>query len=250
MILRAVIVEDEKKSRETLMGMLERFCPNVIIVGVADGVQTGREQISKNKPDLVFLDIQMQDGSGFKLIETIEDKDFDIIFTTAFDQYALRAIKYEPVDYLLKPIIPDELIAAVERAEQRKSKMKANLESQLQGELQKNSDKNTNKIKLTTSDKVNIVRVDDIIRCASDNYYTIFYFVDSSSIMISKTLKETEELLSKYNFIRPHKSHLINPKHIKSFLKIEGGVILMDDNSKIPVSRRKKEKIMEIFNKL
>lgn len=250
MILRAVIVEDEKKSRETLVGMLERFCPNVLVVGVAEGVLTGKEQIIKTKPDIVFLDIQMQDGSGFKLIETIDYKDFDIIFTTAFDQYALRAIKYEPVDYLLKPIIPDELIAAVERAEQRKIKLRAGYESQLQGEMLKNSDKTSNKIKLTTSEKVHIIKVDDIIRCASDNYYTIFYFTDGTSLMISKTLKENEELLSKYNFIRPHKSHLINPKHIKSFLKIDGGVILMDDNSKIPVSRRKKDKIMEIFNSL
>jgi len=250
MILRAVIVEDEKRSRETLAGMLERFCPGVVIVGVADGVQTGREEIEKNKPDIVFLDIQMQDGSGFKLIETIDNKDFDIIFTTAFDQYALRAIKYEPVDYLLKPIIPDELIAAVERAVQRRMKLKASLEMQLQDEILKSTDKTSNKIKLTTSDKVHVVKVDDIIRCASDNYYTIFYFVDSSSLMISKTLKETEEMLSKFDFIRPHKSHLINPKHIKSFLKIEGGIILMNDNSKIPVSRRKKDKIMEIFNSL
>lgn len=250
MMLTAVIIEDEKPSRDTLIGLLKLYCKNIEIKGFAENVKDGIDLIQTENPDVVFLDIQMPDGSGFKLLENIGDINFDVIFTTAYDQFAIKAIKFSALDYLLKPIFPDDLKAAVKKAE-----VKRNLENTKESievllENIKRPEKEHPKIVLSTSDKINVVDVDDIIRCESDDYYTIFYFTNGTRTLVSKTLKENEELLKEYNFIRPHKSHLINVKYIKSFLKVEGGFILLSDGSKVPVSRRKKESIIEIINNL
>ena len=249
-MLKAVIIEDEKRSRETLTGLLKLYCKNVEVVADADGMRTGRQAILEHHPDIVFLDIQMPDGSGFKLLESFEKTDFEIIFTTAYDQFAIKAIKFSALDYLLKPIFPEDLIEAVSKAEKKRDGLgtKESIEVLLQ-HVKKPESENP-KIVLSTSDKINVVNIKDIVRCASDNYYTFFYFIDGTRILISKTLKENEELLRDHNFIRPHKSHLINVLYIKSFLKHDGGYIVMTDGSKVPVSRRKKEKIIEIINNL
>jgi two-component system LytT family response regulator len=246
-MIRAIIVEDEKMSRETLTRMLEKYCPQVEIVATAEGYRSGIEMIKKFRPDVVFLDIQMPDGSGFRLLEEIDEVDFEVIFTTAFDQFAIKAIKFSALDYLLKPIIPQELVNAIEKVEQKRMEFRKTRNIEIFLENMKSKEDNTQKIVLSTSDKIHIIQVDDIIRCESDNYYTQFFFTDGKRLMVSKTLKENEELLSQHNFIRPHKSHLINVKYIKSFLRQEGGYIIMTDGSKIPVSRRKREKIMDIL---
>ncbi len=246
-MIRAIIIEDEKMSRETLRKLLQKYCPTVDVVSEADGYRRGMEEIRKHQPDVIFLDIQMPDGSGFRLLEEMELINFEVIFTTAFDQFAIKAIKYSALDYLLKPIIPQELIEAVQKVEKKKAELqkRKNLGVMLEGNQVK-EDQNQ-KIILSTSDMIHVINIDDIIRCESDNYYTYFYFTDGRKLLVSKTLKENEELLSHHNFIRPHKSHLINIKYIKSFLRHEGGVILMTDGTRIPVSRRKKDKIMEII---
>lgn len=249
-MLRAVIVEDELRSRETLSGLLKLYCKNLEVVGEAENVSEGLAVIRQKNPDVVFLDIQMPDGSGFKLLEKIEKIEFDVIFTTAYDQFAIKAIRYSALDYLLKPIFPDDLINAVNKAEKNKQSLKSNSNIQVLLENISRPPAEPPKIILSTSEKINVVRVDEIVRCESDNYYTMFYFTDGKRLLISKTLKEQEELLGEHNFIRPHKSHLINVKYIKSYLKTDGGVILMDDGSKVPVSRRKKEHIIEIINNL
>jgi two-component system LytT family response regulator len=246
-MITAIIIEDEKKSAETLRGLLNRYCPNVDIVDEAHGYREGIEKIRIHQPEVVFLDIQMPDGSGFKVIEELKDMDFDVIFTTAFDQFAIKAIKYSALDYLLKPIDPEELTEAVKkvdkkRSEQRKGK---NIEAFL--ENIKTPGEDPHKIVLSTSEKIHVIDINDIIRCESDNYYTHFFFTNGSKILVSKTLKENEQLLSDHNFIRPHKSHLINVRYIKSFIRQDGGYIVMSDGSKVPVSRRKKERIMEIL---
>jgi two-component system LytT family response regulator len=249
-MLRAVIVEDELRSRETLSGMLKLFCKNVAIVGVAENVRDGIDVIRKENPDVVFLDIQMPDGSGFKLLEEIGKINFDVIFTTAYDQFAIKAIKFSALDYLLKPIFNEDLINAVKKAEDNKEIHDKNEHIEVLLENIKKPAGEPHKIILSTSEKINVVLVDDIIRCESDNYYTFFYFKNGQRLLISKTLKENEELLKDHDFIRPHKSHLVNAKYIKSYLKQEGGFIMMTDGSKIPVSRRKKEMIIEIINNL
>ncbi len=249
-MLTAVIVEDEKRSRESLSGLLKLYCKNVTIVAEADGVRTGMEAIAKNKPDIVFLDIQMPDGSGFKLLESIEDVNFSLIFTTAYDQFAIKAIKFSAIDYLLKPIFPDDLVEAVNKAEKNVLSKLTQQNVEVLLENFRKPEIEPPKIVLSTAEKIHVVNVKDIIRCESDNYYTRYFFIDGKKLLISKTLKENEELLSDYNFIRPHKSHLINVLYIKSYNKHDGGFINMTDGSVVPVSRRKKEKILEIISNL
>ena len=251
-MVKAIIIDDEKKSRMALVSLLERYCPNVIISGEAEGVQTGIKQIRNNKPDVIFLDIQMQDGSGFRLLESFDEVNFEIIFTTAFDQYAIKAIKYSALDYLLKPIIPEELVEAVKKVEEKKIAKNANINQNIDVLLDNIKGKNTEskKIILTTAEKIHVIHVNEILRCESDNYYTNFFFTDGNKLLVSKTLKENEKLLKDHNFIRPHKSHLINVAYIKGYMKNDGGYILMSDNSKVPVSRRRKELIIETINNL
>lgn len=249
-MLRAVIVEDENRSRETLSGLLKLYCKSVEIVGEAENVHEGLMVIRHQKPDVVFLDIQMPDGSGFKLLELIENINFDVIFTTAYDQFAIKAIRFSALDYLLKPISPNDLVRAVKKAEQHKQDQKSNENIKVLLENINRSPAESPNIILSTSEKINVVKVDEIIRCESDNYYTMFYFTNGKRLLVSKTLKEHEELLGEHNFIRPHKSHLVNVKFIKSYLKSDGGKILLENGDKVPVSRRKKEHIIEIINNL
>jgi two-component system LytT family response regulator len=245
-----VIVEDELKSREALKALLSRFCPGVMICAEAGGVESGKAMIEQHHPDLVFLDIEMPDGSGFRLLEKFDKIDFEVVFTTAFEQFAIKAIRYQALDYLLKPIVPEELMAAVEKVKQLKSKKNSfkNIETLLSDVGSRPPEKR--RINLATADKIHIVNTDTIVRCESDNYYTHFYFDNGSHLLISKTLKEVEGMLEEFDFIRPHKSHLINIHCIQNFNRDEGGFITLTDGSKIPVSRRKKEKVLEIIHNI
>lgn len=246
-MIRGIIVEDEKHSRETLVGMLQRYCKNVEIVAEADSYRGGLAMIKEHHPDVVFLDIQMPDGSGFRLLEEVGKVDFEIIFTTAFDQFAIKAIKYSALDYLLKPIDPEELVNSLKKVEAKLSSRGVNENIQVLLDNIKSKEPDPHKIVLSTSEKIHIIETDQILRCESDNYYTNFFLIDGKKILVSKTLKENEEMLGGHNFIRPHKSHLVNVKYIKGFLRNDGGYIEMTDGSKIPVSRRKREKIIEII---
>ena len=249
-MIKAIIIDDEKTSRETLQGLLRRYCKNVEVISEADGFNSGIETLKKFKPDVLFLDIQMPDGSGFKLLEEIGEIDFEVIFSTAYDQFAIKAIKYSALDYLLKPINPEDLINSVEKLEHKISKGKDNTGVKFLLESIKSPSSDKKKIVLSTSEGMHIVDIDNIIRCESEDYYTKFFLKEGKVIMVSKTLKENEELLAEYNFIRPHKSHLINLKYVKSFLRIDGGSIVMIDGSNVPVSRRKREQIVDILNHL
>lgn len=249
-MIKAVIVEDEKKSRETLSGLLKLCCKDLQVVAEADGVYSGIDIIREYVPDVVFLDIQMPDGSGFKLLEKTQDLNYEVIFTTAYDQFAIKAIKYSALDYLLKPIFPDDLINAVEKLKKKigSKNVRDNIDVLLHNLKRPETD--PPRIVLSTAEKLHVVATDDIIRCESDNYYTIFYFTNGKKLMVSKTLKENEEMLAEYNFIRPHKSHLVNLKYVTGMNKTDGGSIVMSDGSEVPVSRRKREKITEILSNL
>ncbi len=249
-MIKAIIVDDEKKSREVLMGLIDRYCPDVFVLIQADGCLDGIEKVKEYNPDIVFLDIQMPDGSGFNFLEAFDDFKFEVIFTTAHDQYAIKAIKYSALDYLLKPINPDDLKEAIDKFLQKQNKGQINKNIKVLLENMKLTDSTSKKIILSTSEGIHILSTDEIIRCESDDYYTKFFLTNGNPIMISKTLKQNEAMLSDFNFIRPHKSHLVNIKFIKSYLKVDGGYILMTDGSKIPVSRRKRESIINILNHL
>jgi len=241
--LNTVIIDDEEKSRQTLRQMLSLFCENVQIIGEAKDVRTGVELLSIVKPDLVFLDIKMPDGNGFDLLRNLKTRNFNLIFTTAYDQYAIKAFKFSAIDYLLKPIDTDELKAAVKKAENNPV---ANV-SKVDNLLTNLNDpkKEDQKIILSTAEGMHIIKIKNIIRCQADDYYTNFYLNDGRKIMISKTLKENEELLADYNFIRPHRSHLVNIAYIKKYVKSDGGYIVLADGTQVPVSRRKKDVMVE-----
>ncbi|MCD4725206.1 MAG: LytTR family DNA-binding domain-containing protein [Bacteroidales bacterium] len=249
-MIRGIIVEDEIRSRDTLRGLLKRYCKNVEIISEADSYRSGLAAIRELHPDVVFLDIQMPDGSGFKLLEELDEIKFEIIFTTAFDQFAIKAIKYSALDYLLKPIDPEELVSALKKVENKISKSKVNENIQVLLDNIKSRNADPHKIILSTFEKIHIIETDNILRCESDNYYTNFFLTDGKQILVSKTLKENEAMLGGHNFIRPHKSHLVNVKYIKGFLKNDGGYIEMTDGTHIPVSRRKREKIIEIITNI
>lgn len=248
-MIRCVIVEDEEMARGVLKSLLAQYCQDVMVCAEAGDVNTGRMIIEAYRPDLVFLDIEMPGGGGFKLLNSIDNANFEVIFTTAYEQFAIKAIRHDALDYLLKPIDPRELVAAVEKV--KDAKYKKSLEKQYD-KILKNLDPEqlvVRKISISTTDKIHLIDVDDIIRCESDNYYTIIHFKDNTSLMVSKTLKEMEQKLEEFDFVRTHKSHLVNIRCIKNFIKDEMMVVLIN-GIKVPVSKRKKENIMEVINSL
>lgn len=239
-MIRAVIIDDIPEAISVLKSDLENYCVNIEVVGSAEGVVTGAKLIRDLKPDLVFLDIQMKDGSGFDLLEIVPDVQFKLIFTTASDEFAVKAFKFAAVDYLLKPIDPDELMDAVSRIEgQDKAAQRIDL-------LKENFVK-AKRIALNTLEKIHIVNVEEILRCESNINYTMFYFTDGTKLLVTKTLKEFDNLLSGHNFIRVHQSHLINTNFIKEFLKSAGDIV-MKDGTRVPVSTRKKQVLMDMIS--
>ncbi|MBE6337554.1 MAG: response regulator transcription factor [Lentimicrobiaceae bacterium] len=248
-MIRCVIVEDEEIARRVLKSLLAQYCQDVMVCAEADDVASGKNMIEMFRPDLVFLDIEMPGGSGFKLLSSVENIDFEVVFITAYEQFAIKAIRHDALDYILKPIDPKELVAAVEKV--KEAKYKKTLKKQYDNIL-KNLDPEqlvVRKISLSTTDKIHLIDVDDIIRCESDNYYTKIFFKDGNSLLVSKTLKEIDQKLEEYDFVRTHKSHLVNIRYIKNFIKDEMMVVMADD-TKVPVSKRKKERILEVINNL
>jgi two-component system LytT family response regulator len=243
---KAIIIDDEEGSRETLKNLVTNYTPHVEIVALANSVQTGKEAIQKFQPDFIFLDIQMQNETGFDLLEAIEI-DFDIIFTTAYDQYAVKAFKFCAIDYLLKPIDIDELVKAVDKISKRKKIEHSfeKLETLIYN--QKSGGSGNKKIAVPTLEGLNFIQMNNIIRCEADGAYTYIFTTDGEKILVSKIIKEFEDLLQDYNFFRTHQSHLINLSHIKKYVKGDGGYVVMLDNSSIPVARRKKDEFLKLF---
>jgi two-component system LytT family response regulator len=249
-MIQSLIIEDEQKSREMLAMLIEQNCPQLQIVGLAKNVTEGATMIKSLKPELVFLDIQMPDGTGFDLLEQVQDKKFEIIFTTATDKHALRAIKYSACDYLLKPIDIDELKQAVEKVSQKKniSPTMENLQFLIQH--LKKADDNFQKITLPTGNAYEIINIKDIIRCEADASYTHFFLAGGKKLMVSASLKHYEDLLPESEFIRVHHQHLINMGHVTRYLKQDGGYAVMSDGTQIEISRRKKDAFMERLNRI
>ncbi len=249
-MIKTIIIDDEDKARDTIKNMLKAYCPEVEVIGTAGSVKEGKKVLNKEKPELVFLDIKMGDGTGFDLLRKLGKVDFFIIFVTAFEEFAIRAIKFSALDYILKPIDPDELIAAVEKAQEiiAKDSMELRLDA-----LYDNLDMfatNSKKIVLKTTGSVHLVNLKDIVRCESEKNYTHFFTIEDEKITVSKTLKEFNDLLNDYSFYRVHQSHLVNLEHVKRYEKQDGGFLIMDDNSSVPVSFRKKEDLMKLFKSL
>jgi two-component system LytT family response regulator len=250
-MIKTVLVEDEKKSREVLQKMIEKHCPEVQLLGCASSVAEGVEMIRSLKPELVFLDIELTDGTGFDVLEKVQGQQFDVVFATAYDQYAIKAIKFSAIDYLLKPYDIDELKAAVKKIGDKRSQSSPNLDNiKFLLDNFKKQDENYNKITLPTGNAYEIVQIKDIVRCEADGSYTNFYLADKRHFMVTQNLKHYEDILPSDKFLRVHHAHLINMDHVVRFLKEDSGYAIMSDTSKIEISRRKREQFLEILNKM
>lgn len=245
--MKAVIVDDIKESRINLLADLRDYCPDVEVIGEADGVVSALKLLKQQTPDLVFLDIQLLDGSGFDILELLPKVDFKVIFTTASDAFAIKAFKFSAIDYLLKPIDPDELMHAVKQAKHQQAIEKSQLEVLMSG-LKKNE--TTKRLALHTTERVHLVEVTDIVHCVASDNYTQFVLKDGSKILVSKTLKSFETLLQEEGFFRVHQSHLINIKHIKTLIKRDGGFVLMANGDEIPIASRKRAEIFKLVQEL
>lgn len=248
-MIKIVVLEDEKPTLETITEIVENHCDETKLIGVARTIRTAKELIQKTNPDLVLLDINLPDGTSFDLLEQLKTIDFKIIFITAFEEFAIKAIKLSAIDYLVKPIDPLELIEAIKKAREALDQSNNNLKlSALLSNIKGLANK-PKKIILKTAENIYLIDIADIIRCESDGAYTRFYLNDGKKIMISKVIKDYEEMLHDYGFLRVHKSHIINLNFIDRFEKTDGLIVLKDQSS-IPVSVRKKESLLKIFEDL
>lgn len=246
-MITAIIVDDEERSRQTLAKILNKYCNDVELLGQAASVQSAYELILANKPDLVFLDVEMPHETGFDLLEKFDQVEFEVVFTTAYDQYAINAIKFSVQDYLLKPIDIDELIDAVERVIDKKNKANSSTDDQIQALLRNftESKVKSSKIGIPTQEGLEFILIDEVIRCEAEGSYTKLYLKGNRMILATGTIKEFEGLLLTSSFIRVHHSHLINANCISKYMKGEGGIVVMDDGAEVPISRRKKEAFLK-----
>ncbi|TND09798.1 MAG: two-component system, LytT family, response regulator [Bacteroidetes bacterium] len=244
-MIRAVIIDDAPDARQSLADDIEKHCPQVNVVAEAESVASGIKAIQQFQPELVFLDIQLGDGTGFDMLEQIGNTTAKVIFTTGLDNQGIRAIKFSALDYLLKPVDPDELVAAVEKMKSAQTSGGALESLRLLTENLRQSQQSPKRIALNSADRVHVVQVSEIIRCTSERNYTIFFIKGGKQIVVTRTLKEYEEMLEPSGFVRVHHSHLINLEHLREFVKADGGYALMNDGSHVPVSVRKREELMK-----
>lgn len=247
--INAVIIDDEVSSRETLTGMISAYCPEVKILAEAGGLQDGISTIAAVKPDLVFLDIEMPFGTGFDLLERLEEIDFEIIFTTAYNQYAIKAIKIAALDYILKPIDPKELQDAIQKLK-NKDISKQHYKLEVLSQLKQDQINDITRIAVPSAESLDIVEVNDISYCQSVSNYTIFFLGTGQQLVSSKTLKEYESLLPQKTFLRVHQSYLVNLMQVKKYFKGRGGMLELRDGTTIDVARDRKAKLMEAISAL
>lgn len=246
---KALIIDDEQRTRELIAKMIESFEMDIVAIPKGENVKSGLEAIKEIQPDLVFLDIQMPDGTGFDLLKAIPDKNFEVIFITAHEEFAIKAIKFSALDYILKPVDPEELRAALERALETMSgdqKQEPQFEA-LQHNIQPNQKR---RLVLKTQESVHVVELDHIIRCEADRNYTSFYLTEGKKILVSRTLKDYETLLAGHNFLRVQQSHLVNLNFVDRYDKGNGGAVVMKDGSEVPLSPAKRDIFFQILENL
>ena len=243
-MLKAIIIDDEPYCCEILEAMLLADSPQINVVAVCNNGERGLAAICKHKPDIVFLDVEMPRLNGFEMLEQIKEINFHIIFTTSYDQYALKAIRFSALDYLLKPVDREELKKGVQKVE---NKLQVPLPMQLQLLLEKiNQPVNTViKIALPTMEGLQMLAIENIISCESDDNYTRFYLKGNKKLLVTKSLKDIEQFLNEHSFVRVHRSYLVNLNEIEKYIKGDGGYLLMSDASTIDVSQSRKELLMK-----
>lgn len=245
---RAIIVEDEPDNRQNLRLMLQNYCPQVNIIGEAANVAEGLDLIQKVAPTLVFLDVEMPDGTGFDLLRQLPGFDFSVIFVTAYSNYAIKAIKFNALDYVLKPIDITELIQAVDKVGYKRSaddsmlKLKNLLSNMSLTDLQ------SRRIALASAESLQMVEIRKIMRLQGENNYTRFFIHEASPVLVSKTIKEYAKMLEEYNFFRVHQSHVVNLNYVSTFVKSDGGYLVMTDGAEIGVARNRKADLLAVLS--
>lgn len=246
--MKALIIDDEKRTRELIAKMIESFDMQIETFPIGENVASGLAAIESIQPDLVFLDIQMPDGTGFDLLKMVPKKNFEVVFITAHEEFAIKAIKFSALDYILKPVDADELRAALERAVASAHHKKEDSQyDALQSNIQPAQKR---RLVLKTQESVHVVDLDKIIRCEADRNYTSFYLTEGKKILVSKTLKDYETLLSSHNFLRVQQSHLINLDYVDRYDKGNGGSVVMKDGSEVPLSPAKRDLFFKILENL
>jgi two-component system LytT family response regulator len=246
--MKALIIDDEKRTRELIAKMIESFELQIETFPIGENVESGLAAIESIQPDLVFLDIQMPDGTGFDLLKMIPQKQFEVIFITAHEEFAIKAIKFSALDYILKPVDPEELRKALEKAIENIGQKKE--ESQFEALQLNMQPSQKRRLVLKTQESVHVVDLDKIIRCEADRNYTSFFLTENKKILVSKTLKDYETLLSGHNFLRVQQSHLINLDFVDRYDKGNGGSVVMKDGSEVPLSPAKREVFFRILENL
>ncbi len=253
-MIKAILIDDDSNLRLGMKSLLSRYSPEIEVVGEADSVESGVKLIETIKSDVLFLDIQLGDGTGFDILEKLTQHNGKVsqhvIFITAFEQYAIKAFRFSALDYLLKPVDPEDLKQVTSKllAAFSKNPENENIEILLENIRKKSED--FKRIVLSNSDGMQVIEIKDIIHCSSEDNYTRFHIKNKKPILISKTLKEYEELLSPHGFERIHQSHLINMAFVKSFVKKDGFFAQLIDDSLVPISQRKKDKFLSLLKNI
>ncbi len=244
MKLNAILIDDEPNNLDHLHFLLDKHCPDVQVAGTAQNVEDGLALIAASRPDLLFLDIQMPGKDGFDLLKALPDRELEVIFVTAYEQYGIQAVKFSAIDYLLKPIDTAELTEAVHKVSERvKNKRRNDQLENLLELIDKKTDKTSHRISLPMMRETRLVLTSDIIRCEAANNYTSFFLTTGETLIVSKPIYEYEELLADYGFLRCHQSHLVNSGHVLSLIKEDSGYLLLSRDHRVPVSRQRKDAV-------
>lgn len=246
-MIKTLVIDDEEKSLKTLVMMLKEYCPGIEVVSEAKNALEGIREINIHKPDLVFLDIEMPNGSGFEMLESLPDRSFDVIFVTAYNHYALKAIKCNASDYIIKPVDVQELMECVDKVVKRRETQSKD-SPDMEKLLKSIRGKRPARLAVPTTDGTEFISIRDIIRIEAERSYCIIFMTGTRKLLLSRSLSDIEASLDKEMFFRAHKSHLVNLEHIKKHVRFDGGYIIMDDESKVELSRRKREEFLEVMN--
>jgi two-component system LytT family response regulator len=239
--LKTVVIDDEPDAVGFITSIIGEYCPELEVAGTGNNVTSGVTEITRVKPDLVFLDVEMPNGTGFDLLAQFPEKDFDVVFITAFNHYAIKAIKFSAVDYILKPININDFIEAVKKVVRKRKESPSASSDALKVLMENIRTSPPSRLAIPTSDGMEYLNPRDIIRIESDRSYSWFFIAGNRKVLVSRHLKEFQDLLGDRNFFRPHNSHLINLKYVKKFIRKDGGYIEMQDGSHIPISRGRKD---------
>lgn len=246
-MVKTIIVDDEPGIREMLKLFLSDYFTDIKVIAEAEGVDDAIAVIEHNQPDLLFLDIEIKGGTGFHVLQKLKSQNFKLIFITAFNEFAIQAIKFSALDYILKPVNEFEFKAGVEKALRQ---IETSKPEQTEALFYNYHERQGKKVVLRTSGELHVVDLNELVRCQADNTYTIFYLVSGEKIMVSNGLGEYSEILSPFGFVRTHQSHLVNIGFVRKFDKTNGGSLILKDKTSIPVSTRHKAGVLEILGKL